>query len=114
MRAIGSRASADCARVTRIAFCADHTSAFNALDYAPETIAAARGLGLEIFPQEFEGIDRIESAVDAAVRQGANGLFVGNWAEFFLKENQSRVARTAVRRRLPAVYTYADAPGTEA
>lgn len=75
----------------------------------PETVAAARALGLTLLPARVESVELIEAAIDAAVRQGADALHVGNWAPFAVPANIERIARAAVRHRLPAVYARASA-----
>lgn len=97
-------------RITRIAFLIPrYVGAAEALEYGPATLAAAKLLGLATLPQAFDGIGGVEAAVADAVRQRADALYVGNWSEFFLPENQLRVARCARHHALPAVYTYPDA-----
>ena len=76
------------------------------VENAPEMYGAAQALGLGVFTSRLESAARIEAAVDAAVGQGANGLYVGTWGVFGLKENQERIARAAARHRLPTVFAY--------
>lgn len=72
----------------------------------PMTLDAARELGISLFHQKIESIDGIEAAIDEAVRQGANGIFVTAAQPFSRKENQGRVHRAVERHRLPAIYLY--------
>lgn len=94
-------------RVTRIASLQPwYATGENSEEMGASTVAAARALDLAIFPQRFESVDDIERAIDAAVRRGANALYVANYQPFSRKENQERIQRAAERHRLPVMYVY--------
>jgi putative tryptophan/tyrosine transport system substrate-binding protein len=65
--------------------------------------AAARTLGLELRPIEVHTAD-LEAAFAAAVREGAQGLYVSQNPFFFARREQ--IAAIALRARLPAVDGY--------
>jgi len=92
-------------KVTRVAFLVpSYADPRTSLDFAPETAAAAQSLGMTMFHARFQKPEQIEEAIDAAVRQGANGLVIGEWAPYNVRENQLAIHRAAERHRIPVMH----------
>jgi putative ABC transport system substrate-binding protein len=68
-----------------------------------ETLAAAQSLGISLFHQKFE-LGRAEEAIDEAVRQGADAIYVAESQVFSRRDNLAGVRRAIERHRLPAMY----------
>jgi len=66
----------------------------------------ARSMGLSVFLQRFETVDRIEAAVDEGVRRGANGFLVLENQPFRSGENVTRATRAMERHRVPAIHLF--------
>jgi len=88
---------------TRVAFPMDVRAGREGL--SPEVVAASRALDLTIFIAGFETGDQIESAIDDAVRQGANALYVlDSRSSHNIPVNRKRIQQAAIRHRLPVMY----------
>lgn len=66
----------------------------------------ARSMGVSIFLQKFETVDRIGAAVDDAVRRGANGFLILDNQPFYSRENVVRATRALERHRVPAIHLF--------
>ena len=73
--------------------------------FLPETAAAARSLGISIFGIGADRFADLEPAFEAALRSGANGIFVTDYPLAFAKTNQVRISELAVKHRLPAIHS---------
>ena len=65
---------------------------------------AAPSLGITLQVHDIQGAEDIPAALDAAVREGADGLIVT--AESIFVTHRARVSELAARHRLPAMYPY--------
>jgi len=66
--------------------------------------AAARALGLAVQILEVRAVAEFEAAFAAAVREGLQGLYIGQGPLF--NNNRAGIAATAARVGLPAVYSF--------
>jgi putative ABC transport system substrate-binding protein len=91
-------------RTSRIAYL---TSRLAPADYpGPAARDAASALGVTLLTSRVETVDRLEAAIDSAVTQGANGLFLDDWPPFSLPEVVKRINRAAASHRLPTFHFY--------
>jgi putative ABC transport system substrate-binding protein len=91
--------------VSRVAFLVpSYADPRTSLDFAPETEAAAASLGMTMFHASYSKPEHIGNAIDEAVKQGAKGLVVGEWAPINVTEHQLAIHRAAERHRLPVLH----------
>jgi len=73
------------------------------LTFSPELEADARKLGISMFEASV-ATSQIETEIERAVRQGANGMVVVNQGKLNNPVGRAIVQREAIRHRLPAIY----------
>lgn len=85
--------------ITRVAFISDTSEAFDA-----ETALAARRLGLSLLSVGYGAPDRLEQALDDAVRQGANAIVVTEGLYLHTPPAQRTLHKLAAKHRLPMLH----------
>ena len=98
-------------QVTRVAFL--HDTRINPMSggITPVTEAAAWKLGIALLRYGVDTLPDLERALEEAVRQGANGVFVDTSLSA-PEKNQSAFHRLAERYKLPVMHTYLNAVAT--
>jgi putative ABC transport system substrate-binding protein len=90
--------------VNSISYSTDFEQKFTAEMELKETAAAARAAGLRPLVLDAASESDLGAALDAAVKSGADALFVS--ADPFFADRREQVVALAARHRLPAVYPW--------
>ncbi len=93
----------------KVAIVAPRWSSDTPRRFSPETQAAADSLGIEIFLVSVENADQVDDAFAAAVRSGANAVFVLDYPLAFVHAAQANMAQAAIRHKLPAIHSAVNA-----
>ena len=62
-------------------------------------------LGLSLVPAVFDSSEDIVPAIEAAVRQGANAIFLGDYWDLNVPATRAKISTLATRLRLPTIYS---------
>ncbi len=89
-------------KATRIGMLVNPTNAMHRILVPQEVPAAARRLGVQIITVEASTSDEIEPAINAAVREGAEALFIHGDGVF--NNPPERLPQLVARTGLPAIY----------